>query len=266
MSGLLLWEKIIMKFIFGKKMEMTQVYRADGEMVPVTKINAGPCFVMTKKTVEGADKYNAVKCAYQETKKVFNKPQTGIFSKFNDKKYQVVKEVRFLKTDATFDKLKTGDQINVDVFKVGDKVAVTSTSKGKGFQGVVKRHHFKGGKRTHGNKDQERMPGSNGAVQPKHVWKGKRRPGHMGDEQVTVQGLEIVDIDAANNFLYVHGCVPGCRNALVYIKGKGDFEVTVKSVEQPTVEVKAEVKESKKEEGKDALATEATPAVEASKK
>ena len=227
-----------MKFIIGKKIEMTQLYRADGTVVPVTKINVGPCFVLQKKTADGKDGYSSIKCAYEETKKPANKPMTGVLLKLGDKKYKTLKEFRFKKVDATFDKLNVGDQITASIFQTGDKVAITGTSKGKGFQGVVKRHHFAGGKATHGNKDQLRMPGSNGATQPKHVFKGKRRPGHMGDEQVTVSGLEIIDIEPEKNLIYLHGCVPGARNGLLFLIGKGDFEI-----KPAVIEVKEEVKE-----------------------
>lgn len=246
--------KIDMKFIIGKKIEMTQLYRADGTVVPVTKINAGPCFVLQKKTADGKDGYFAVKCAYEETKKKVNKPMSGIFMKLGGRKFKILKEFRFKQADATFEKLNIGDEIKVNIFQIGDKVTVTGFSKGRGFQGVVKRHNFKGGKRSHGNKDQERMPGSCGAVQPKHVWKGKRRPGRMGNEQVTISGLEVIDIEPEKNLIYLHGCVPGARNGLVFLTSKGDFEIKpavteeVKSVEQSEAEIKEEKADIKKEE------------------
>ena len=232
---------------------MSQVYRADGEMVPVTKIVAGPCLILQKKTPQTKDGYLAIKCAYQErtNKKSATKPVAGEMKKLG-KIFEICKEFRFKNEDQTFEKLNIGDEILPSIFQVGDKVTITGVSKGKGFQGVVKRHHFQGGKATHGNKDQLRMPGSSGATGPKHVFKGKRRPGHMGDEQVTYKGLEIIDIDAANNFIYVKGCLPGARNGLLYIVGKGDFEVkkepVVVSVEEPKVaEVSSVAPENKAE-------------------
>jgi len=202
-----------MKFILGKKLEMTQIFQEDGKVAPVTKILAGPCSVTAKKTSEKHG-YSAIQISNKQMKKA--------------------REFRMDATDAVYEKLKPGQMIDAGIFSAGDVVKVTGTSKGKGFQGVVRRHGFHGAPASHGHKDQLRMPGSIGATGPAHVFKGKKMPGHMGNERVTMEGLEVIQVDAKNNFLYVKGAVPGARNGLLMIKGEGDFDI--KKEEKKVVE------------------------------
>lgn len=180
-----------MKFILGKKIEMTRVFQEDGTAVPVTKISAGPCKVTQVKTDE-KDKYSAVQVSFENKKR----------------------EYRLEKPE-----LKVGDQIDVTAFEKGDIVKVTGTSKGRGFQGVVKRHGFHGSLASHGHKDQLRMPGSIGATGPARVFKGMRMPGQMGNKQSSTINLEIIEVNKEKNELYVKGAVPGARNSLVIIYG-----------------------------------------------
>lgn len=206
-----------MKFILGKKIEMTQVFRPDGTVVPVTRVVAGPCVVTQVKTKE-KDGVEAVQLGF-DTKKKFrmNKPETGHLKdiKIGDDDAMAV---RFLR-DFTVENhgLKNGDVINAQTFVIGDKVTVVGTSKGRGFQGVVKRHGFHGQKATHGTKDQERMPGSLGAGGVQRVFKGMRMGGHMGDARVSVKNLEIVEVRPEQNEILIKGAVPGARGGLLMI-------------------------------------------------
>lgn len=221
---------------------MDQIFSANGDVLPVTKIKAGPCFICEKKET-AKDGYRAVKVAFGETKNV-NKPLSGFFKKIfgNDSLfYKNLHEFRLANDDKMFDKLATGNKLDADVFAVGDIVDVTGISKGKGFQGVVKRHHFHGSPASHGHKDQLRMPGSIGAGEPQHVFKGMRMGGHMGAEQQTAKNLEVVAVYPELNEIWVKGAVPGATGGLIYIKGKGEFEVkTSESAKdtQKTEEVK----------------------------
>lgn len=225
-----------MKFIIGKKLDMTQKFTEDGKAVPVTRIVAGPCFVTAKN--EYPD-HKGIQLAWEKVdiKKVA-KPQNVIFKKIfkKDVAYRSLKEFKVSKDDVMYDKLEVGQEINVGIFQVGDVVKVTGHSKGKGFQGVVKRHGFKGSPASHGHKDQLRMPGSIGATGPAHVFKGTRMGGHMGDQSATLPSVKIVEILPETNEIYIKGAVPGARNSLLYIKIEGDFELP-----------KAEVKEEKAE-------------------
>lgn len=223
-----------MKFIIGKKIEMTQVWQGD-KVVAVTRVQAGPCVVTQVKNLE-KDGYQAVQLGYGKRKeKNINKPQKGHTKGLGS--FATMREFR-----TAGGELKTGDVINVDTFTAGDNIQVTGISKGKGFQGVVKRHGFSGSKKTHGNKDQLRMPGSAGATGPAHVFKGMRMGGRMGGDQVTVKNLEIVDIDKENNILLIKGAVPGARNGLILVSGAGDIVIaeeetkTEEKVEAPTEE------------------------------
>ncbi len=197
-----------MKFILAKKLEMTQVYRPDGAVVPVTLVQAGPCVVTQVKTAE-KDGVNAVQIGFRTAKKL-SKPEAGHL-----KDLPLMSELRDFRVE-TASELKRGDAVEAAVFQPGDMVNVTGVSKGKGFQGVVKRHHFHGHPTSHGHKDQERMPGSIGAGGPQHVFKGRRMAGHMGNEQVTVQKLEVVEV-RDGGILAIKGAVPGARNAVLEI-------------------------------------------------
>ena len=202
-----------MKSILGTKVGMTQLYKEDGRIVPVTVVQAGPCYVVQKKTVE-TDGYNAVQIGFGERKEAgFNKPARGHFTKSN------VKPVRFLKEFSVenIDELQVGQEVKVDVFEQGDNVDVVGTSKGKGFAGTIKRHNFQRGPMGHGSKSHRRV-GSAGAKGPARVFKGTPRPGRMGGVRVTIQNLEIVKVDAERNLLIVKGAVPGPKGSLLMVK------------------------------------------------
>lgn len=198
--------------ILGKKLGMTQIFTEDGKVVPVTVIEAGPCCVVQVKTPD-KDGYEAVKVGFIEVKKEKNvtKPIAGIFKKAGTPLFRILKEFRI-------SGLQVGDMIRADSFSKGDKVTVSGISKGKGFQGVMKRHGFKGGPGSHGSMF-NRAPGSIGASSfPSRVWKGMRMAGHMGNERVTVKNLEIVDVRPDQNLILVKGAVPGAVNSIVEIR------------------------------------------------
>lgn len=222
-----------MKFILGKKVEMTQRFAADGAVTPVTAIQAGPCLITAVKTAD-RDGYAAVQIAYGHRRRLA-KPVAG---QVKDLKIQPQFLREFRVEDAGT--LKRGDEITVAAFSAGDELAVTGVSKGKGFQGVVRRHGFKGSRATHGNKDQLRMPGSIGSTAPQRVWKGRRMGGHMGDEQVTVHNLTVVDVDLENNLLYVKGGVPGARNGLVLLSAEGEMKLEAPKAAEPVATPVAE--------------------------
>ena len=200
--------------ILGKKLGMTQVYGKGGKTEAVTAIEAGPCTVMQIKTVE-KDGYNAAQLGFMEVKQT---KTGGKKVKAKDKKqvkFRHRREFR-LETDA---KVEAGQKIDVSLFKAGDIIDVCGISKGKGFAGGVKRHHFKGGPKTHGQSDRWRAPGSVGSnTSPGRVLKGLRMAGHMGSERVTVSNLEVIEADPARNLLLVKGAVPGMTNGLLLIE------------------------------------------------
>ena len=201
-----------MKFILGKKMQMTQIFDKDGLAIPVTLVKAGPCFVTQKKTL-AKDGYEAVQIGFGEVKdKKLTKAQKGHLIKAGRGNLKFLSEFRVANSD-----LELGGQISADIFQEGDDVKIVGTSKGKGFAGVVKRHHFGGGPATHGQKHSLRAPGSIGATFPERVPKGRRMGGRMGGERSTVRGSKIIKIDAASNTIAVLGAVPGIRGALLEI-------------------------------------------------
>jgi large subunit ribosomal protein L3 len=205
--------------LIGKKIGMSQRFEDDGNVVPVTIIQAGPCTVVQKKTPE-KDGYLAVQLGFVEDKgrKKPAKAQVGHFRKSGVPVVRKIQEVGL--TDAA--ELKEGDQVLVDIFQVGETIHVSGTSKGKGFAGVVKRHHFAGGGAAHGSMF-HRAPGSIGASSyPSRVVKGMRMGGHMGDDRVTVRNLKVVETDKDQNLLVVKGAVPGARGAYLLIR-KGAF-------------------------------------------
>lgn len=210
-----------MKFILGKKLGMTQRYRDDGSAVTVTTVVAEPCVVAQIKTAE-RDGYTAVQVGSGRVKWVA-KPQHGHLKPVGP--VATLREFRVTPEEAKL--LAVGDRITVATFAPGDVVKVTGTSKGRGFQGVVKRHGFKGSPKTHGHKDQLRMPGSSGAGGVQRVFRGKRMPGRMGAERVTVSNLEVIAVDPHANALHVQGAVPGSRNGLLLVYGEGELK-TVK--------------------------------------
>lgn len=200
-----------MKGIIGKKLGMTQIITESGNYIPVTVVEAGPCCVVQVKTVQ-KDGYDAVKLGFVEMKKTskIKKPIAGIFKKAGTPAYKILKEFKMTG-------LKVGDFVNADAFNKGDRVKVSGISRGKGFQGVMKRHNFKGGPSSHGSMF-NRAPGSIGASSfPSRVWKGLRMAGHMGNERVTVSNLTIVDIRPELNLILIKGALPGGENSIVEI-------------------------------------------------
>ncbi len=204
--------------IIGKKVGMTQVYAEDGRAYPVTVIQAGPCVVVQRKTVE-KDRYSAVQIGLVEERKAkrVSKAQQGHFAKAGLPPCRVLREIRVAEQEAA----APGDKLSVGMFAAGDSITVTGISKGKGFQGVVKRHHFRGGDATHGSMF-HRAPGSIGASAfPSRVLKGMRAAGHMGMDRVTVHKLTVVRVDAEKNLLVVKGSVPGPGGGYLVIRKAG---------------------------------------------
>jgi len=197
--------------ILGKKIGMTQIYTEDGKAYPVTVVEAGPCCVIQVKTLD-KDGYEAAKISFFEVKeKKINKPLSGMFKKIGTKPYKILKEF-------PMGGLKVGEFLTVEKFVKGDRVSVSGVSKGKGFQGVMKRHNFSGGPGSHGSMF-NRAPGSIGASSyPSRVWKNQKMPGHMGSERVTVKNLEIVDVKVNQNLILVKGAVPGAKGTFLEIK------------------------------------------------
>ena len=200
------------KAILAKKVGMTQIFADNGELVPVTVLQAGPCVVTQVKTVEN-DGYEAVQVGFEDIReKLVNKPRKGVFDKagVSYKRY-----VREFKLEGEY---SVKDEIKADIFEAGDKIDATAIAKGKGFQGAIKRHGQSRGPMAHGSK-YHRHAGSNGSCStPSKVFKGKKMPGHMGGKKVTTQNLEVVRVDAEKNLLLIKGAVPGPKKALVTIK------------------------------------------------
>ena len=204
----------MIKGILGKKLGMTQIFTADGKRIPVTVVEAGPCVVMQKKTA-AVDGYNAIQVAFgsRKTHRV-NKPEMGHFRKVGMGAFASLRELR----TENVDEYNLGDEITCAVFAGGDVVDVTATSKGKGFQGVIKRWNFSGGRATHGSMF-HRSGGSIGAsAWPSRVFKGKKMAGQMGNVRVTTQNLQIVEVRPDENLILVKGAVPGPKNGLVLIR------------------------------------------------
>ena len=202
------------KAILATKVGMTQIFNEDGQLIPVTVLQAGPCVVTQVKTDEN-DGYTAVQVGFGDIReKLVNKPETGHFAKAGVAVKRFVKEFRF-ENAAEYE---VGQEIKADIFAAGDKIDATAVSKGKGFQGAIKRHNQSRGPMTHGSKF-HRHAGSNGsASDPSKVFKGKKMPGQMGNKKITVQNLEVVRVDAENNLILVKGSVPGPKKCLVTIK------------------------------------------------
>ncbi|MDU0459686.1 MAG: 50S ribosomal protein L3 [Geobacteraceae bacterium] len=203
-----------MKGIIGKKLGMTQIFLEDGTLVPVTVVQAGPCYVVQKKTVE-TDGYSAVQVGFDSVAASgANKPDLGHCTKSGQGVFRYLREFKL----ASSAEMSIGDSITVDQFAPDDLIDVTGTSIGKGFQGVIKRWNFKGGRASHGSRF-HRAPGSIGAsATPSHVFKNKKMPGQMGNCKVTVQRLKIVRVVSSDNLLLIKGAVPGHKNSIVLIK------------------------------------------------
>jgi large subunit ribosomal protein L3 len=237
-----------MKFLLGRKLEMTQRFRPDGTVIPVTRIKAGPMVVTQVKTADH-DGYTSVQVGFVGKRRQ-SKSVLGHL-----KSLPGLRELREFRVDTT-EKFTRGQTFTASVFATGDMVKVTGTSKGKGFAGVVKRHHFRGGPASHGHKDNLRMPGSIGSTAPQRVLKGLRMAGRMGGEQTTVANLEIVDIDPTADEILVSGAIPGARNGLILLVADGEMPEP-----QAKAEVAAEAPEAKLDEP---AVTETAPAAEAS--
>jgi large subunit ribosomal protein L3 len=202
------------KGLIGKKIGMTQIFDEKGAAIPVTIIEAGPCYV-TQVRMPEVDGYSAVQLGFDEVK-----PKRLTGGELGHLKRNSLPPLRFLREFRAKDpQLKEGDQVKVDVFTVGESVDVIGTSKGRGFQGAVKRYHFKGGPKTHGQSDRHRAPGSRSSgTTPGRVYKGSRGPGHMGDDRVTELNLKVAVVDMERNLIGVKGAIPGGRGGLVMIR------------------------------------------------
>jgi len=252
-----------MKFVLAEKQTMTQKFTDDGVVIPVTKLLVGPC-VVTQIKKQKPDGYFAIQISTGSKRKL-SKPLKGHFKNLGNFRY--TQEFR-LTNDAdikALENLKVGDQFGADLFVAGDRVKATGNSKGRGFQGGVKRHGFHGQKASHGHKDQQRMPGSIGAGGVQHVLKGMRMAGQMGNCQVTVTNLEVVEIDPQNNWLYIKGAVPGATNGLITLVGDGQLVIKEKTEEKVAEQlapvdqvndIKNETEDIKKEELVEQVATE----------
>ncbi|MRH44834.1 50S ribosomal protein L3 [Aquibacillus halophilus] len=200
------------KGILGRKIGMTQVFTENGELTPVTVIQAEPNVILQKKTIEN-DGYEAIQMGFADTKESrTNKPAKGHAEKANTVPKRYIREIR----NANLDDYQLGQEISVEIFQAGDAIDVTGISKGKGFQGSIKRHNQSRGPMSHGSR-YHRRPGSMGVIDPMRVFKGKNLPGQMGGEQVTIQNLEVVKVDVERNLLLVKGNVPGPRKSFVKI-------------------------------------------------
>ena len=203
-----------MQGLLGRKKGMTQVFDADGLVVPVTIVKAGPCYVTQIKT-EKLDGYNSVQIAFDEKKeKRTSKPEKGHFAKAKVTPKRIVKEFTF----SDQEKLELGTEIKAESFEEGDIVRISGISKGKGFQGVMKRYNFAGGQATHGQSDRKRAPGSLGqGSTPSRVYKGLKMGGRMGNDKITLNSVEVVKVDAENGLLYLKGSIPGSKNSILEI-------------------------------------------------
>ena len=204
----------MLKGLIGKKIGMTQIFDDTGRAIPVTLIEAGPCYV-TQIRLPGLDGYSAVQLGFDEIKpKRLTGGQLGHLKRNNLPPLRFLREFRIKNPE-----LSEGDTVTVSIFNVGEYVDISGTSKGRGFAGAVKRYHFKGGPKTHGASDRLRAPGSRGSTTtPGRVYKGARGPGHMGFERVTTQNIKVVLVDPERNLIGVNGAVPGAKGSLVEIK------------------------------------------------
>ncbi|KPG70388.1 MULTISPECIES: 50S ribosomal protein L3 [unclassified Enterococcus] len=201
------------KGILGKKVGMTQIFTESGELIPVTVVEATANVVLQVKTIEN-DGYEAIQVGYQDKREVLsNKPAKGHVAKANTAPKRFIREFKNVELEG----LEVGSEIKVDIFEAGDIIDVTGTSKGKGFQGVIKRHGQSRGPMSHGSR-YHRRPGSMGPVAPNRVFKNKRLAGRMGGDRITIQNLEIVRVDAERNVILIKGNVPGAKKSLITIK------------------------------------------------
>jgi len=203
----------VSKGILGKKIGMTQIFTAEGRVVPVTVVEAGPCPVVQKKTV-ATDGYNAIQIGFSMLREsLSNKPRKGHFQKASLKPMRYVREFKV----SDIDSYEIGQEVQVSLFTVGDKIDVVGKAKGKGFAGMIKRHHASRGPMAHGSK-YHRRTGSLGAKGPARVFKGRKLPGRMGGQRVTIQNLEVIRVDADKNLILIKGAVPGANKSLLILK------------------------------------------------
>ena len=208
--------------LIAKKIGTTQMFREDGTSDDVTVVQAGPCIVTQVKTPEN-DGYTGVQLGFEEVRKL-NKPRQGHLAPVD----RLFRHLREFGVDDLAD-VEVGQEINAELFKAGDKIDATGTSKGRGFQGGVKRHGFSGGPKTHGQSDRHRAPGSIGAgTSPGHVIKGMKMAGHMGNARITTRNLEVVDSDAERNLIFLKGSVPGARHSIVLLRRAGSRKRPIK--------------------------------------
>jgi len=213
--------------LYGRKVGMTQIFDPEGNRVVVTVLQMGPCIVLRKKSSDGVDGYDAIQVGFEgiEAKRL-NKPYLGFFKKAELSPVRFRREIRLLPEETV--RYEVGQEIHADVFRAGEFVDVVGVSKGKGFQGVIKRHNFNAPKKTHGTHEYFRHGGSIGnRTSPGRVQKGRKMPGHMGNKQVTVENLRIVSVDAKRNVVLIKGGVPGAPGALVFIENAKKVPVTV---------------------------------------
>lgn len=197
--------------LMGRKRGMTQIFSEKGQVVPVTILEVGPCYVTQVHTTDKSG-YSAVQLGYEETRRL-NKPERGHLKNLPSLKH--LREVR----TSQVDKYKVGQKVTAEIFNVGEKVDVVGTSKGKGTAGAVKKYHFRGGPKTHGQSDRTRRPGSSSATTtPGRVFKGTRRAGQMGNVRVTIANLDVVQVDPERNLVAVRGAVPGSKNGLIFVQ------------------------------------------------
>ena len=208
--------------LIAKKIGTTQMFREDGTSDDVTVVQAGPCIVTQVKTPEN-DGYTGVQLGFEEVRKL-NKPRQGHLAPVD----KLFRHLREFGVDDLAD-VEVGQEINAELFKAGDRIDATGTSKGRGFQGGVKRHGFSGGPKTHGQSDRHRAPGSIGAgTSPGHVIKGMKMAGHMGNARITTRNLEVVDSDPERNLIFLKGSVPGARNSIVLLRRAGSRKRPIK--------------------------------------
>ena len=240
------------KGLIGKKLGMTQIFDEQGKVVPVTVIEAGPCVVAQVKTVE-TDGYNAIQLGFGDVKESkINKPEKGHFAK---SKLTPKKHLREFRLDSV-ENINVGDELKADTFTAGDQLDIQGTSKGKGFQGVIKRHGQSRGPMGHGSM-YHRRPGSMGPTStPGRVFKGKKLPGHMGSQTITIQNLEVVAVDPENNLLLIKGSVPGPKKGLVVVKTAIKKAGQVNPVHELVDYTPEEVEETVVEEAVEAAAAE----------
>ena len=240
-----------MKGILGKKIGMTQVFASDGKLIPVTVVSVEPNVVMQVKTME-TDGYNAVQLGFATKKeKHSNKPEMGHAKKAN------TAPKRFLKEIKGAEGYELGQEIKCDIFEAGEIVDVTGTTKGKGFQGVIKRYNQSRGPMGHGSQ-YHRGVGSMGTLRPMRVFKGKKLPGHMGNETVTIQNLEVVAVDVEENVILIKGNIPGPKNSFVVIRSSVKHPGVKNNAEELISYVKEEVKNDENTEVKEEEVTEVT--------